>query len=51
MISASASRPLFKHQMLWTTRAWLILLGVVILVVCAIALFFLGVLFWSLFTA
>lgn len=44
-------RPLFKHLMPWSTRALLVLFAVVILPLCAIAMFFLGVLTWATVTA
>lgn len=44
-------RPLFKTAMPWSTRILLVLFGFIILIVCAIALFFLGLLFWAVITA
>lgn len=45
------SRPLFNTEMPWSTRVLLVLFGVITLVICAIALFFLGVFFWAVITA
>lgn len=33
-----------------STRAFIVLVSLIVLVVCAIALFFLGLLFWALLT-
>ncbi len=41
----------WKHQMPWTTRALLIMFGLATLVLCAIAMFFLSILFLSILTA
>jgi hypothetical protein len=41
----------FKTQMPWPTRVALVLFGSTTLVICAIALFFLGLLFWAALTA
>ena len=47
----SPKRRLFRNEMPWTTRAMLILIGSVLLLGCAVALFFLGVLSWAAITA
>ena len=44
-------QPFFKNDMHWTTRGWLLLFAAVVLPICAIALFFIGLVFWSIFTA
>lgn len=48
---STESRPLFRTAMPWSTRILLALFGFIILVICAIALFFLGLLFWAVITA
>lgn len=40
--------PFFKTAMPWPTRVGLVLFGLVVLAVCAVAMFFLGLLFWAL---
>lgn len=44
----SSPRPLFAHEMPWSTRAMLVLFGLIGLVLSLIALGFLGLFFWSL---
>lgn len=44
-------RRLFLNQMPGPLRVGLVLYGAAALVVCTIALFFLGLLFWAIFTA
>jgi hypothetical protein len=43
--------PVFKHPLPWSTRALLVLFAMIVLPLCAIALFFLGLLFWAMLTA
>ena len=43
--------PFFSNAMPWPLRFGLVLFGVVALVVCAIALFFIGLLFWAVIAA
>jgi hypothetical protein len=50
-VQAVSSSPFFKNQMHWSTRMMLVLLGCIVLIVCAIALFFLGLFFWAIITA
>jgi hypothetical protein len=47
----STDGPLFRTAMPWSTRILLVLFGVILLVLCAIALFFLGLLAWAVITA
>jgi hypothetical protein len=49
--AASANASIWKTQMPWTTRALLVLVGVVTLAVTAGALFFIGLLAWATITA
>lgn len=49
--TANARLSFFKTQMPWPLRVLLVVIGVVVLIGCAIALFFLGVLFWAVITA
>ena len=48
---SAETRPLFRNAMPWSTRVLLVLFGSILLVVCAIALFFLGILGWAVITA
>lgn len=48
---SAIKRHLFLNQMPGPLRAGLVLYGVAALAACAIALFFLGLLFWAIFTA
>jgi len=50
-VSMVSNQPFFKHQMHWTTRISLLMISLFVLAICAVALFFLGLLFWALFTA
>jgi hypothetical protein len=49
--SSRIKRHLFLNQMPGPLRIGLVLYGVAALVVCAVVLFFLGLLFWAIFTA
>ncbi len=49
--SQNARLAFFKTQMPWPLRVGLVVIGSVLLMVCAVALFFLGLLFWAVFTA
>lgn len=42
--------PFFKHQMPASTRAFVVLVSLIVLVVCAVALFFLALMFWAILT-
>lgn len=44
-------RQVFQHAMPWPLRALLVLVGSGALLVCAVALFFLGLLAWAAITA
>jgi hypothetical protein len=44
-------RLMFKTQMSWEKRFALIVFGFVALAACAVAVFFLGLLFWATITA
>lgn len=50
-VSAAVAHPLFKWGMPWPTRMMLVLVGGLVLLLCAVALFFLGVLAWAAVTA
>jgi hypothetical protein len=43
--------PFFETAMPWPLRVGLVLFGVIALAICAIALFFLGLLTWAAITA
>lgn len=47
----TAKKPFFKHEMPWSTRVLLVLFAMIVLPLCAIALFFIGLFFVSVFTA
>ena len=42
---------LWKYDMPWYLRMWLVVLGLWLIGFSAVVLFFLGVLFWAAFTA
>lgn len=48
---AGPAPSVWKNQMPWSTRALLVLIGAVAVVVSAVALFFLGLLAWAAITA
>lgn len=41
----------WKYEMPWYQRMWLVVMGLGLIGFSAVALFFLGVLFWAIFTA
>lgn len=47
----TGKKSFFKNDMPWSTRVFLALFGVFALVISVIALFFIGVVFYSIFTA
>lgn len=51
-VRAERGRSLFwKYEMPWYQRMWLVVMGFGLIGFSAIAMFFLGVLFWAIFTA
>ena len=42
--------PFFRNQIPASTRAMIVLVSLIVLALCSIALFFLGLLFWALLT-
>lgn len=50
-VRPASVRPFFKHEMPFATRAGLVLFGVITLMICAVALFFIALLAWSALTA
>lgn len=50
-VTEGTRSPFWAYEMPWYQRMGLVVMGMVLLGVCAIALFFLGVLFWAAVTA